>query len=79
MIIVLPAITNSQTNQTLVKQPPTVPPQPPLQGNYSNLSVEGTAQQWLVGRRGEINGVILSSGAKSEVPASCPNAVTKSG
>ena len=62
------SITNSQTNQTLVKQPPTVPPQPPLQGNYSNLSVEGTAQQWLVGRRGEINGVILSSGAQVKFP-----------
>ena len=62
------SITNSQTNQTLVKQPPAVPPQPPLQGNYSNLSVEGTAQQWLVGHRGEINGVILSSGAQVKFP-----------
>ncbi|MEG4574461.1 hypothetical protein QUA56_17460 [Microcoleus sp. N3A4] len=62
------SITNSQTNQTLVKQPPAVPPQPPLQSNYSNLSVEGTAQQWLVGHRGEINGVILSSGAQVKFP-----------
>ncbi|MEG5001570.1 hypothetical protein [Microcoleus sp. B4-D4] len=62
------SITNSQTNQTLAKQPPTVPPQPPLQGNYSNLSLEGTAQQWLVGHRGEINGVILSSGAQVKFP-----------
>ncbi len=62
------SITNPQTGQTLVKQPPSIPPQPPLQGNYSNLSVEGTAQHWLVGHRGEINGVILSSGTQVRFP-----------
>lgn len=32
--------------------------------NYGNLSVEGTAQRWLVGKQGEIRGVLLSDGAQ---------------
>lgn len=62
------SITNPQTGRTLVKQPPAYPPQPPVLGTYSTLSVEGTAQQWLVGHRGEIKGVILSSGTQVKFP-----------
>lgn len=61
-------ITNSQTGRTLVDQPPIFPPKPPVSGIYSNLSVEGTAQHWLVGHRGEINGVILSGGDRVKFP-----------
>ncbi|MEH2367357.1 hypothetical protein [Nostoc sp.] len=61
-------ITNSQTGQTLVEQPPTTAPQPPNLNNYSTLSTEGTAQNWLVGHRGEINGVIISNGTIVKFP-----------
>ena len=61
------SITNTQTGQTLVDQPPVIPPQPPS-SNYSTFSVEGTAQHWLVGHRGEINGVIVSNGAIVKFP-----------
>jgi hypothetical protein len=60
-------ITNTRTQRTVVNQPPPYPPPPP-RNNYSNLSVEGTVQHWLVGHRGEINGVILSSGAQVKFP-----------
>jgi hypothetical protein len=36
--------------------------------NYSNISVEGTAQRWLVGKQGEIRGVLLSEGAQVQFP-----------
>ncbi|MEH1951979.1 MAG: hypothetical protein V7K77_34250 [Nostoc sp.] len=62
------SITNSQTGQTLVEQPPTTAPQPPNLNNYSTLSAEGTAQNWLVGHRGEINGVIISNGTIVKFP-----------
>lgn len=62
------SITNNQTGRTLVEPPPTYPPKPRVQGTYSNLSVEGTAEHWLVGHRGEINGVILSGGAEVKFP-----------
>lgn len=62
------SITNTQTNQTVVDQPPTRPPQPPVGNGYENLTAEGTAQHWLVGARGEINGIILSSGTQVKFP-----------
>ena len=62
------SITNPQTGRILVEQPPAYPPQPRVLGSYSTLSVEGTAQQWLVGHRGEIKGVILSSGTQVKFP-----------
>ena len=58
------SITNTNTQRTVVNQPPAYPPTPPADVNVSNLSVEGTARHWLVGRRGEINGVVLSDGAQ---------------
>ncbi|MDZ8140870.1 MAG: hypothetical protein RM049_37215 [Nostoc sp. DedQUE04] len=36
--------------------------------NYSTLSAQGTAQNWLVGHRGEINGVIISNGTIVKFP-----------
>lgn len=61
------SITNTSTEKTVSDQPPAEPPQPPL-ANRENLSVEGKAQQWLVGGRGEINGILLSSGAQVKFP-----------
>jgi len=62
------SITNSQTGQILVEQDAAIPPQPPSVSSYNTLSVEGTAQHWLVGHRGQINGVILSNGAIVKFP-----------
>lgn len=62
-------ITNQKTQQTIADQPPTAPP--PLPANtasYTNLSAEGTTQHWLVGHRGELNGLILSSGVQVKFP-----------
>ncbi len=61
------SITNTTTQRTVVNQPPADPPPSPS-NSYSNLSVEGTAQHWLVGHRGEIKGIILSSGAQVRFP-----------
>jgi len=55
------SITNTNTQRTVINQPP-------ADVNYNNLSVEGTARHWLVGRRGEINGILLSSGAQVMFP-----------
>jgi len=55
------SITNTNTQRTVVNQPP-------ADANYNNLSVEGTARHWLVGRRGEINGILLSSGDQVMFP-----------
>jgi hypothetical protein len=62
------SITNPQTGQTLMPQTSPILPQPPNSGNYGNVSVEGTAQHWLVGQRGDINGVVLSNGAVVRFP-----------
>ncbi|MBW4595304.1 MAG: hypothetical protein KME46_20970 [Brasilonema angustatum HA4187-MV1] len=62
------SITNAQTGQTLMSQTSPILPQPPNYGNYSNVSVEGTAQHWLVGHRGNVNGVVLSNGAVVRFP-----------
>ena len=61
------SITNTTTQRTVVVQPPAYPPPPPGD-NYSNLSTAGTAQHWIVGHRGEIRGVILSSGTQVRFP-----------
>jgi len=61
------SITNTTTQRTVVVQPPAYPPPAP-RDNYSNLSVAGRAQHWIVGHRGEIRGVILSSGAQVRFP-----------
>ncbi|MBW4594459.1 MAG: hypothetical protein KME46_16505 [Brasilonema angustatum HA4187-MV1] len=68
-------ITNRQTQQTIANKPTpdAPPPPPPTPNDYSNLSAEGTAQQWLVGQRGEINGVILSSGVQVKFPPHAGN------
>lgn len=63
-------ITNRQTQQTVTKQEsPDSPPSPPATlSHYNSLSAEGTAQHWLVGHRGEIHGVVLSSGTQVKFP-----------
>ncbi len=62
-------IVNLRTQQTIVNQPPTVPPAPPANRvSYSNLSADGIARHWLVGHRGELKGVILSSGVEVKFP-----------
>jgi|GEM_PF-2319286 len=58
------SVTNNSTGRTVVNQPPTYPPPPPAYVNSSPLSVAGTVRHWLVGRRGEIKGALLSSGAQ---------------
>ena len=62
------SITDAGTQHTIVDQPPAYPPPPPTNVNYSNLSETGTAQRWLVGRGGEINGILLSSGTQVKFP-----------
>jgi len=62
------SITNTQTEKTVVDQPPAAPPQPPVVNRYENLTAEGTAKRWLVGPQGEINGIVLSSGAQVKFP-----------
>jgi hypothetical protein len=61
-------ITNADTQQTIVDQPPAYPPRPPVDSRYENLTVSGTAERWLVGLRGEIKGIVLSSGAQIKFP-----------
>lgn len=63
-------ITNLQTQETLTSQqdPGAFPPPRPQPGNYSNLSTVGTLQQWLVGHRGEVNGLILSNEVQVKFP-----------
>ncbi|KYC43061.1 hypothetical protein WA1_13245 [Scytonema hofmannii PCC 7110] len=62
-------IVNLRTQQTIANQPPTVPPSPPANRvSYSSLSVDGIARHWLVGHRGELKGVILSSGVVVKFP-----------
>ncbi|MFH7027370.1 MAG: hypothetical protein ACHBN1_18695 [Heteroscytonema crispum UTEX LB 1556] len=62
------SITNSQTQRAVTDQPAPYPPAPPTTFNYSNLSVEGTVQHWLVEGRGEINSLLLSNGAQVKFP-----------
>lgn len=57
------SLTNGQSEFNVTGQPPTTPPTTSRM-NYSTMSVEGTAKQWLVGQRGEINGLILSDGTQ---------------
>ncbi|MCW5315113.1 hypothetical protein GTQ43_15230 [Nostoc sp. KVJ3] len=62
-------ITNQKNQQTIVAQSPTTPPPPPADSaSYTSFSTEGTTQHWLVGHRGELNGLILSSGVEVKFP-----------
>jgi len=62
------SITNTQSQSTVVDQPPVYPPQPPVSSGYENLSATGTAQHWLVGGRGEVKGIVLSNGTQVKFP-----------
>ncbi|MEW6491485.1 MAG: hypothetical protein AB1589_02885 [Cyanobacteriota bacterium] len=57
-------ITNSRTGRRVVDEPPVSPPIPPANMGYSNLSVAGAAATWVVGQKGEINGIILTDGSQ---------------
>jgi hypothetical protein len=62
------SITNVETGETLTEEPP-LSPKPALgYKNYNSLTSTGNVEQWLVGRRGEINGMILSSGTQIKFP-----------
>jgi hypothetical protein len=62
------SITNTETGETLVEEPPVSSKQAIGERNYNSLSATGNVEQWLVGRRGEINGMILSSGTQIKFP-----------
>lgn len=62
------SITNTETARTVVDQPPAYPPSLPTGNHWESLSAEGKAQNWLVGRKGEIKGVLLSSGTIVRFP-----------
>jgi hypothetical protein len=62
-------ITNQKTQQTIAAQSPkTLPPPPANSASYISFSAEGNTQHWLVGHRGELNGLILSSGLEVKFP-----------
>jgi hypothetical protein len=62
-------ITNLGNQQTIINQPPGVPPQPLAnRASYSSLSSDGVVRRWLVGHRGELNGAILASGVQVKFP-----------
>ncbi|QKQ73154.1 hypothetical protein [Nostoc sp. TCL240-02] len=61
-------IVDRKTQQAIVDQPPDEPPQPLRSSNYSTFSTAGTIQHWLVGHRGELHGLILSSKVQIKFP-----------
>jgi hypothetical protein len=61
------SIANVATGETVVEQPPMYK-QPRGYREYNNLSETGNVEHWLVGRRGEIKGMILSSGTQVKFP-----------
>jgi hypothetical protein len=62
------SITNTETGETLAEEPPVLPKKAVGDQNYNSLTATGKVEQWLVGRRGEINGMILSSGTQIKFP-----------
>jgi hypothetical protein len=63
-------VTNLATNQSVVDQPPTVPPCPPwLRGaSMREMTVSGTLDHYILNDRGDIDGLILSSGYEVKFP-----------
>jgi len=63
-------ITNLATNQSVVDQPPTVPPPPPwLRGaSMREMTLSGTLDHYILNDRGDIDGLILSSGYEVKFP-----------
>lgn len=60
---------SNQHQQTIIAESPTTPSLLPVnKASYTRLSAEGTAQHWLVGHRGELNGLILASGVEVKFP-----------
>lgn len=61
-------IVDRKTQQVIIVQPPVEPLQVTKSNNYSTFSTAGTIQHWLAGHRGELKGMILSSGAQVRFP-----------
>ena len=63
-------ITNLETNQSIVDQPPTVPPPPPwLRGaSMREMTLSGTLGRYILNDRGDIDGLILSNGYEVKFP-----------
>ncbi len=61
------SIANVATGERVVEQPP-LNKQPRGYREYNSLTATGNVEQWLVGRRGEIKGMILSSGTQVKFP-----------
>ena len=57
-------ITNTGTNQSVIDQPPTVPPPPPWMRTASmkTMTMSGTLDRYILNDRGDIDGLILSNG-----------------
>lgn len=58
------SITNTTTGQTVVDQPPTMPPVPPFMRRLGRapLTLNGTVARFLMNPPGEVDGLVLTSG-----------------
>jgi len=63
-------ITNVATNQSVVDQPPTVPPLPPwLRGaSMREMTFTGTLDHYILNDHGDIDGLIISNGYEVKIP-----------
>ncbi len=62
------SIINIETEEKVIEQPPLQGKSPSGYREYNSLTATGNVEQWLVGRRGEIKGMILSSGTQVKFP-----------
>lgn len=60
------SITNTETGEMIAEEPPVAPKA--VDDEENNMTATGQVEQWLVGRRGEIKGMILSSGTQIKFP-----------
>jgi hypothetical protein len=63
-------ITNVRTNQSVVDQPPTMPPPPPWTraSNIKQMTVSGKLGRYVLNDHGDIDGVILDNGIEVKFP-----------
>ena len=63
-------ITNKKTSQSVIDQPPATPPLPPDMRGLTRkpLTVRGTVARLLVNDKGDVDGIILSSGEQVKFP-----------
>jgi hypothetical protein len=66
------SITNLGTQRSVVEHPPTQPlprlPRLPFMQDLHELSAQGTVEHLLYGKRGEVNGILLSDGSVVHFP-----------